>query len=418
MVKSPTTTTPRLREPALTLRLSSTALAAIAVGAALLGGCASGSRTVFTEAEQMSAAPSGAPGIRYWADAPAGAFQGARHVVAEPGRPFVYLALSGGGGGGAYGAGVLNGWTRSGTRPQFTMVSGVSTGALIAPFAFLGSDYDATLTRIYTSGDAARLIGHPNIFGPIFGPALFGRARLRGMVDRYLDDDVLRKIADEDRKGRRLEVVTTNLDAQRAVIWDMGAIAAIGGPKALRLFREVLAASASVPVVFAPQLIEVESGGRTFEELHADGTVSAPIYTLPDAILFGHKAILTGPVVAGPNDPVMYVIVNARIDPGFGMVPNTAIAIAAQSFSTMNRIATKAVLAQTYDAAMREGFGFHLTYIGADVPERGGTGFETPAMRELYGYGYDRGRAGSFWITKLSQVEVQKDASKQTAVGP
>ena len=382
--------------------------------AGLLTGCASTSRLAFTEAEQMAAVPTAAPGIRYWADAPAGAFQGARHVVADPGRPFVYLALSGGGGGGANGAGVLNGWTQSGTRPQFTMVSGVSTGALIAPFAFLGPDYDATLKRIYTSGDAAKLIGHPNIFGPIFGNALFGRARLRNLVARYLDDDMLQAIAREDRKGRRLEVVTTNLYAQRAVIWDMGAIAQTGGPRALRLFRDVLAASASVPVIFAPQLIEVEANGRTFSELHADGTVSAPIYTLPDAILFGHKTITTGAAQPGPSaDPVLYVIVNSRIDPGFEVVPDKAIAIAAQSFSTMNRIATKAVLAQTYDAAAREGFGFHLTYIGADVPERGGTGFETPAMRELYGYGFEKARTGSFWVTRLSQVEVQKDAAKK-----
>ncbi len=391
------------------------ALISLALGAAMLGGCASSPRMAFTEAEEMAASPPGTPGIRYWADAPAGAFQGARHVVAEPGRPFVYLALSGGGGGGAYGAGVLNGWTRSGTRPQFTMVSGVSTGALIAPFAFLGPDYDATLTRMYTSGDAARLIGHPNVFGPIFGPALFGRARLRRMVERYLDDDLLKAIAREDQKGRRLEVVTTNLDAQRAVIWDMGAIADIGGPKALRLFRDVLAASASLPVVFAPQLIEVEANGRTFQELHTDGTVSAPIYTLPDAILFGHKTITAGGGQPGGGAPVLYVIVNGRLDPGFKVLPNTAIAIAAQSFVTMNRVGAKAVLAQTYDAARREGFGFHVTYIGADLPEQGGSGFETAAMRRVYGYGYEKALSGAFWITKLSQVETQKDAATGAA---
>ena len=388
---------------------------ALALGAALLSGCASPSRIAFTEAEQMAATPPGTPGIRYWADAPAGAFQGARHVVAEPGRPFIYLALSGGGGGGAYGAGILNGWTKSGTRPQFTMVSGVSTGALIAPFAFLGPDYDATLTRMYTSGDAAKLIGHPNVLGPIFGPALFGRKRLRGLVDRYLDDDLLKAIAREDHKGRRLEVVTTNLDAQRAVIWDLGAIADIGGPKALRLFRDVLAASASIPVVFAPQLIEVEANGRTFQELHADGTVSAPIYTLPDAILFGGKTITARGAQPGADAPVLYVIVNGRLDPGFKVLPNKAVAIAAQSFVTMNRVGAKAVLAQTYDAAKREGFGFHLTYIGPDLPDAGGSGFETAAMRRVYGYGFDKALSGSFWITKLSQVEARKDAATPTA---
>jgi len=390
-------------------------LLTLSLGAVLMSGCASAPRMAFTEAEEMAAQPTGTPGIRYWADAPVGAFQGARHVVAEPGRPFVYLALSGGGGGGAYGAGLLNGWTQSGTRPQFTMVSGVSTGALIAPFAFLGPDYDATLKQMYTSGDAARLIGHPNIFGPIFGPALFGRAKLINLVDRYLSADLLAAIAREDHKGRRLEVVTTNLDAQRAVIWDMGAIADIGGPKALKLFREVLAASASVPVIFAPQLIEVEANGRTFQELHADGTVSAPIYTLPDAILFGGKTIVAGAPPPDANAPVLFVIVNGRLDPGFKVLPNKAVAIAAQSFVTMNRVGAKAVLAQTYDAAKREGFAFHLSYVGPDLAERGGSGFETDAMRELYGYGYDKARSGSFWVTRLAEVQTLKEAIAPSA---
>jgi predicted acylesterase/phospholipase RssA len=161
-------------------------------------------------------------------------------------------------GSGAYGAGVLNGWSESGTRPQLTIVSGVSTGALIAPFAFLGPDYDHRLRQVYTNGEVQRLIGEPNPLGAMFGPGAFGRERLRRLIERYLDDDLIIAIAREDQKGRRLLVVTTNLDAQRAVVWDMGAIAASGEPKAFDLFRDVLAASASVPVVFAPQLINVD----------------------------------------------------------------------------------------------------------------------------------------------------------------
>jgi predicted acylesterase/phospholipase RssA len=129
------------------------ALRALALTAALLGGCASDPRASFTESEEMTAVAIGAPNIRYWADATASAIRGsARPAVVQNGRPFVYLALSGGGGGGAFGAGVLNGWSESGTRPEFTIVSGVSTGALIAPFAFLGPDYDDRLRQIYTNG--------------------------------------------------------------------------------------------------------------------------------------------------------------------------------------------------------------------------------------------------------------------------
>src|ERR1019366_5822940 len=143
---------------------------AFVLSAALLGGCASDPRTPFTESDEMSAVAIGAPNIRYWADATASALQGtARRAVVQKGRPFIYLALSGGGGSGAYGAGVLNGWTEAGTRPEFTMVSGVSTGALIAPFAFLGPTYDETLRRMYTSGEAESLTQQPNPLGAIFG---------------------------------------------------------------------------------------------------------------------------------------------------------------------------------------------------------------------------------------------------------
>ena len=388
------------------------ALRALVLSTALLGACASDPRTPFTESDEMTAVAIGAPNIRYWADATASTIQGvARHALVQKGRPFVYLALSGGGGSGAFGAGVLNGWSESGTRPEFTIVSGVSTGALIAPFAFLGPDYDDRLRRVYTNGEAERLIGRPNPLGALFGPGAFGRERLRRLVERYLDDDLIRAIAREDQKGRRLLVVTTNLDAQRAVVWDMGAIAASGEPNAFELFREVLAASASVPVVFAPQLIDVEADDRVFQEMHADGTLSAPIYTLPQAVLFGGKAIQRA------VRPALYVIVNGRIDPGFAVVPDQAGAIAAQSLSTLNRVGTKAVLAETYDAAAREGLSFHVSYIDRDHPDSGGTGFETDAMRKLYDYGYEKARSGAFWVTELAQIEAAKDAAK-AAVAP
>ncbi|MDB5604114.1 MAG: alpha/beta hydrolase [Bradyrhizobium sp.] len=143
--------------------------------------------------------------------------------------PLTYLALSGGGADGAYG--VLNGWTAAGTRPAFSVVSGVSTGALIAPFAFLGAAYDATLQEVYTSGIAESLLDTPSIVHAVFGSGLFGNTRLRELVARYVGQDMLAAIAAENTKGRKLIIVTTNLDTQRTVIWDMGRIAAIGSPR-------------------------------------------------------------------------------------------------------------------------------------------------------------------------------------------
>jgi predicted patatin/cPLA2 family phospholipase len=366
----------------------------------LLGSCTGAPRTPYTEADESASVPFGPYKTRFWADSQIGAFQSdARHAVAQKGQPFTYLALSGGGGGGAFGAGILNGWTETGKRPEFTVVSGVSVGALIAPFAFLGPTYDDKLKQLYTDGEAERLISHPDPIGALFGPGLFGRGELRGLVAKYIDLQMFDAIAREDQKGRRLLVVTTNLDAQRAMIWDMGAIASIGGPKAFKLFGDVLAASASVPVVFAPQLIDVEAHNRLFQEMHVDGAVSTPIYTLPDAYLLGGKSI-----ASHQPRPSIYIIENGRIEAGFEVVPNQSEAIAAETFSIMNRAGVQAVVAQTYKAARRDGIGFNLTFVGRDFPETSGTGFETDTMRQLYLYGYQKARAGSFWLSEPPQV--------------
>jgi predicted patatin/cPLA2 family phospholipase len=386
------------------MRRSGLVFLALASCEFLLCGCASEPRVPFSQADQ----PLGPHPIRFRADDPESVVQdAARRAVVQKGRPFAYLALSGGGGGGAYGAGVLNGWTRSGTRPAFTVVSGVSVGAMIAPFAFLGPDYDERLRRIYTNGEAQSLIDQPSPLGAIFGGGLIDSGRMREVVERYIDDEMLIAIAREDGKGRRLLVVTTDLDAQRAVIWDMGAIAATGGPAAFKLFRHVIAASASVPVVFAPRLIDVEANGRLFQEMHVDGAVTAPVFILPDTLLLGGKKIL-----ARGGRQNLYVIVNARLDAGFEVVPNKGAAIAARSFGVMNRVETEAVLAETYKVATRDGLGFNLSYIGKDISDSGGTGFETETMRRLFNDGCDKASAGSFWENKPPQVETAKAMAK------
>jgi hypothetical protein len=390
------------------MRHSCLVFPALACCAFLLGGCASAPRIPFSRADQMAAMPLGARSVRFWADDPESVVQdAARRVVIHKGQKFAYLALSGGGGGGAYGAGVLNGWTQSGTRPAFTVVSGVSVGAMIAPFAFLGPDYDAKLRRIYTNGEAQSLIDQTSPLGALFGGGLIESGRMREVVERNIDDAMIGEVAREDGKGRRLLVVTTDLDAQRAVIWDMGAIAATGGPAAFKLFRDVIAASASVPVVFEPQLIDVQANDRRFQEMHVDGAVTAPVFILPDTLLLGGKKNF--PRGARQN---LYVIVNAPLDAGFKVVPNKADAIATRSFGVMSRVETEAVLAQTYKVATSDGLGFNLSYIGQDIPDSGGTGFETETMRRLFAYGYNRASAGPFWENKPPQVETAKAMAK------
>jgi patatin-like phospholipase/acyl hydrolase len=302
-----------------------------------------------------------------------------------------YLALSGGGADGAYGAGVLSGWTAAGNRPTFSVVSGVSTGGLIAPFAFLGAQYDETLREVYTSGIAESLLQDPSIMRVLFGSGLFGNTRLRELVARYVGPEILAAVAREHAKGRELLIVTTDLDTQRTVVWDMGRIAAVGSPEALQLFRDVMAASASIPLVFPPILIEAEGQGRHFQEMHVDGGVTAPVLTLPDALLFQARA---WPAESRLD---IYILINKKLERTFELVPNGTIEVASRSISSITQAQTRSVIFSTYDFARRNRLGFHLSYIERDYPPAASSGFDTAYMRALYQYGYERAAAGRAW---------------------
>jgi predicted patatin/cPLA2 family phospholipase len=355
----------------------------------IVAGCSSLPRTPYTASEAASSKVLGLGELRVYADEPASTFL--KTDVSYRAGPLSYLALSGGGADGAYGAGVLNGWTAAGTRPRFSAVSGVSTGALIAPFAFLGPAYDATLRDIYTSGIAESLLHTPNIVHALFGSGLFGNTHLRELVARYVSQNMLAAIAAENAKGRRLLIVTTNLDTQRTVIWDMGRIATIGSAPALELFRDVLAASASIPVVFPPMLINAEASGRRFQEMHVDGGVTAPVLTLPEAFLLRNGAFARGLRMN------IYILVNDKVERDFQLVQNSTIDIAARASTSVTKTQIRSVLYETYDFARRNNFGFNLTYIDRDVPSPGSFGFDTSYMRSLYQYGYDKARTGDFW---------------------
>src|ERR1700731_4375857 len=363
---------------------------AILIVMVTLAGCSSLPRTPYTASDAASSRVLDVNELRRYADEPASIFRKETNVSVRAGA-LSYLALSGGGADGAYGAGVLNGWTAAGTRPTFSIVSGVSTGALIAPFAFLGPAYDATLREVYTSGIAESLLDAPSILNALFGSGLFGNTRLRELVARYVDQDMLVAIAAEHAKGRKLFIVTTDLDTQRTVIWDMGRIATIGSPQALGLFRDVTAASASIPVVFPPMLINAEADGHRFQEMHVDGGVTAPVLTLPEAFLLRNGAFARGLRMN------IYVLVNDKVERDFQLVPNSTIGIAARASGSVIKTQIRSVLYETYDFARRNNFGFNLTYIAKDLPSPGSSGFETGYMRSLYQYGYDRARTGDFW---------------------
>ncbi len=358
----------------------------------VLGACTSLPRTPYTAAEASTSRVLDIDGLRRYADDPVTKFSFEKNTGTATRS---YLALSGGGADGAYGVGVLNGWTAARTRPTFSLVSGVSTGGLIAPFAYLGSQYDDTLKEVYTSGIAESLLNDPSIMRVLFGSGLFGNTRLRELVARYVGPEVMAQVARENAKGRKLLVVTTDLDTQRTAIWDMGKIAAVGTPEALKLFRDVMAASASIPLVFPPIMIDAEGEGRKFQEMHVDGGVTAPVLTLPEALLF------QGSRLPGSAKMDIYILVNKKIERNFELVSNGTIDVASRSLSAITQSQTRSIIFSTYDFAKRNRLGFHLSYIAREYPAPPSEGFDTGYMRALYQYGYDKAAAGQAWSSTV-----------------
>lgn len=356
-----------------------------------LAACTSLPRTPYSAADASSSRVLDIDGLRRYTDEPVTKFRFEKDDLSSTKS---YLALSGGGADGAYGVGVLNGWTAAGARPTFSVVSGVSTGGLIAPFAFLGSQYDDTLREVYTSGIASSLLDDPSIIRVLFGSGLFGNQRLRELVARYVGPEILAAVARENARGRKLLVVTTDLDTQRTVVWDMGKIAALGSPEALRLFRDVMAASASIPLVFPPILIEAEGRGRRFEEMHVDGGVTAPVLTLPDALLFQGR-------LPGNSRMNIYILVNKKLERTFELVSNSTLDVASRSLSSITQSQTRSVIFSTYDFAKRNRWGFHLSYIERDYPASPSEGFDTTYMRALYQHGYEKAASGRAWTSTL-----------------
>ncbi|WLB59016.1 patatin-like phospholipase family protein [Bradyrhizobium japonicum] len=356
-----------------------------------LGACTSLPRTPSTAAEASTSRVLDIDGLRRYADEPVTKFSFDKDTSTATKS---YLALSGGGADGAYGVGVLSGWTAARTRPTFSVVSGVSTGGLIAPFAFLGSQYDDTLREVYTSGIAESLLNDPSIMRVLFGSGLFGNTRLRELVARYVGPEIMAQVARENAKGRKLLVVTTDLDTQRTAIWDMGKIAAVGTPEALKLFRDVMAASASIPLVFPPIMIDAEGQGRRFQEMHVDGGVTAPVLTLPEALLSQDR-------LPGNARMNIYILVNKKIERNFELVSNSTIDVASRSLSSITQSQTRSIIFSTYDFAKRNNLGFHLSYIARDYPAPPSEGFDTAYMRALYQYGYEKAASGQAWTSKL-----------------
>jgi hypothetical protein len=304
-----------------------------------------------------------------------------------------FLAVSGGSDNGAFGAGLLIGWTAAGDRPEFKLVTGVSTGALTAPFAFLGPAYDAQLMEVYTAIGPADIFSRRGYLAIPFEDAMTDTSPLFRLVSRHANERMLADIAREYAKGRLLLIGTTNLDVMRPVIWNIGAIAASGHPGALDLFRRILVASAAVPAVFPPVLIDVEVGGRRFQEMHVDGGAVAQLFLYPPGVTAG-RDLRRGPLA---RERRAYVIRNARLDPEWAEVDRRIFTIAGRAITSMIHYSGNNDIIRLQTTTARDGVDFNLAFIGEDFTVEHTENFDTRYMRALFDYAYQQARSGYHW---------------------
>lgn len=357
----------------------------------------------------------GIPDARYWGDK---SWIHARNLVAMSkedlqknyagtfGVPHNYLAISGGGSNGAYGAGLLCGWSARGDRPKFTIVTGISTGALTAPFAFLGSGYDARLKEVFTSYSTKDLIRERSLLAAVTGDSFSDTAPLARLIERYMTQDMLDKIAAEHRTGRRLWIATTHLDAERPVIWDIGRIANSGAPNRLEIFRKVLLASASIPIAFPPVSFEVEARGQRYDELHVDGGATAQVFLYPLGLDW-HRVWARLEV---PGKPGVYLIRNAWLSPRWSTTdPADLFGIATRTTDSLIRSQGIGDLYRIYLGTKRDGLEFHMSSIPEDFDHETKEAFDREYMRALFERGYERARNGYPWLRYPPGVDPEHD---------
>jgi hypothetical protein len=338
-------------------------------------------RIAFTADEGRTARISAIPEARFFADSVA-EYDAALRSASLSDEP--WLVLSGGGENGAFSAGILKGWTAARTRPNFSVVTGVSTGALIAPFAFAGSSYDTFLEEAYTGITAADIFE----FGAKTD-SLVDSWPLKRLIERHVTPRLLADVAEQHRKGRRLFVVTTNLDTQRPVAWNLGAIAAEESPQARQLFRDVLLASASIPGLFPPVPIDVEANGRKLQELHADGGITTPFFLAPEpALLSRGRLDLRAPAQ-------VYVIVNNQLAPEFQVTDRMLISVLGRSLSAAVKAGTRAAVMVHTTYGRRNGVAMHFAAIDGRFTATSKAPFEQAYMKALFAHGEKLGRDGA-----------------------
>lgn len=372
-----------------------------------LSGCTTLSRKNAVPIEVQSQAQiEGMPGVRYkffshtgleamMADLRAGMKTEAGFADYDAFKKANYLSISGGGDNGAFGAGLLIGWTERGDRPQFNLVTGVSTGALIAPFAFLGPDYDFVLKRVYTEVNPTDVFINNGLMGALFSDSFADTTPLYKLITEYVNEDLLKKIADEyNLRNRWLLVASTNLDAGVPTLWNMGKLASVGTPESLQLFRKILLASSAIPGAFPPVMIDVVADGKHYQEMHVDGGATMEVFLYPTAL--GAEARRKN-ILSNHRDRQAYIIRNSRLDSEWREIERNTLSIMGRAVDQLIQSQGYGDLQRIYLTTKRDQIGFNLAYIGPDFKEPHTGSFDRKYMNALYQYGRGLGKAGYPW---------------------
>jgi hypothetical protein len=317
----------------------------------------------------------------------------AEHPADGRSPPAYFLAISGGSENGAFGSGLLCRWEDSRTMPSFKLVTGVSTGAMIAPFAFLGRPYRDQLCGLYTTLTPHDVAETRGLYGALFSDALADTTPLANLISRYVTPKMLADIAGEYGKGRLLLIGTTSLDVQRPVIWNIGAIAATGRPEALELVRKILRASAAIPGAFPPVMIDVEADGRHYQEMNVDGGAVVQTFLYPPDI--GLRVNLRARENA--RERHAYIIRNGRLDPEWATVERQFLSIVGRAIATMIHYSGYNDVLRIYATTKRDGVDYNLAYIEPDFSYGRHEEFDPAYLRALFQYGYAKGASPSVW---------------------
>ena len=305
------------------------------------------------------------------------------------------LAISGGGTNGAFGAGVINGLYDSGELPEYTVITGISAGSLMAPFVFAGGEHIARLKTVMLELNDKMILGERNFLNTLIKDAFTTGESFYSFIESVYTPEMIEKIALEHQSGRRLFIGTTQFDSERLMVWNIGRIAESDLPNKVTLIHQILAASSSIPGVFPPQFIEVEENGKRYEELHVDGGLATQVFFDIAKTDFGALSDSLGL----QNKPYVHVIRNGLLNVPYQVTPDKGIALLTRTLSSMTVRQTRGDLYRMMYFSQEYDLDLSFTFIDDDFEGHKTTKkmFDLQYMTLLYDYGYNKVKHDAVW---------------------